>query len=131
MGDIEGQRLFYLYTVEVEKQLKEKQLLTITRSPLPANGKSVMDEPPSRQVNRKWLEIVERHHSSEANARVSARRTCMMLRQLPREVQVEYANDPILLEGWAKGYKVKMEHLGLYIQLVQEKMLGAANTNRG
>lgn len=118
-GDVEGQRLFYLYTVQVETLLKEKQILTVNRNPLPDHGKSKLD-PDKRRISPKMLRIVEKHQSSESNARVSARRTLMMLRQMPVDMRREYANDDTLLVAWANGYKIGTEHWELYRNLVRQ-----------
>lgn len=116
-GDVKGQTLFYLYTVEVEKELKDKQVLTISRSELPKNGDSIMDK---RVRNAKMLEVVEKHHFSEANARWAAKRALIVLRAMEPGDRFEYSQDRTYLNALATGYKIKGDHVDLFIQMVQK-----------
>lgn len=119
-GDIEGQRLFYLYTVEVEKQLKEKGLLTISRNLLPDHGKSKLDAP---RRNENIQRVVDYHHVSESNARHAAKRVLTILRRMEPTMRRETLQSGVI-EDWGKGYKIHADHIPLFCKMVQEGAKG-------
>jgi len=124
-GDIAGQQLFYQYTVEVEKELKEKRVLTIERNPLPGNSKSILDK---KSRNEKMFRVVELHHFSEANARWAAKRALTMLRAMEPQERFEYSRDMTFLHTLAEGYKIKGDHVQLFVEMVQKGVNDASVT---
>jgi len=117
-GDVEGQRLFYMYTVEVEAAMREKKVLTIQRPESATHGKSKLDEPKKR--NPQVAKIVDTHHMSESNARWAASRALRVLKQMNPEDRHAHVQDETLLLAWAKGWKVKLDHTQLFLDMVRQ-----------
>jgi len=128
MGDVQGLKLFYDYNVEVEVDLKEKRVLTVERSPLPKNGNSIMDR---KARNEKMFRVVEQHHVSESNARYGAKRLLTWLRSMEYQERMDYAADKTFLEAAAKGYKVKPDHVQLFVEMVQNGVKDESVADRG
>lgn len=119
-GDTEGLRLLYIYSTQVEKLLKDKQVLTISRSELPKNGKSILDQPNPTKLKK----VVEQHHISESNARVSARKIINVLRAQEPARRYEMLHDDTLLHDWAKQYRIHGDHVLLFVNLVRAGVEG-------
>lgn len=117
-GDVAGQQLFYLYTVEVEKQLKEAGLLAKGAAKEPVkHGISILDKKPR---NEKVQNVTEKHRYSEANARYAAKRVLMFFRSMNHKDRTEKVQDTGLLKQFAKQYKVKPDHVDLFVEIVTE-----------
>jgi hypothetical protein len=114
-GDVEGLRLYKLHEQALSAEQPKPVKLQATTDGHP---RSIFVRPARRQAFNEQLDI---HRVSEANARYGAK--CTVASFVSRGLH-ELADDRGLLEGMAKQYKIKSEHVQLYVELVQ-KMIHA------
>jgi hypothetical protein len=110
LGDVEGLRLFKVY----EAAVKAAEPLAIKhQATVEGHQRPVFVRPPRRLA---FSEQMDMHRVSEANARQCAKWTVASFVQ--RQMW-ELAEDIGLLEGIARQYKIKQEHVKLFVELVQ------------